>query len=542
MNASLNALRAPTARRLGTVVAVATLAAAGLFPAAAADNPDTRERAASPGTAIVRTSDGALRGMVEHGHREFLGVPYAAPLSRWERPTDVEPWDGVRDATEPGAECVQQATFWRPTSPASTTEDCLFLNVYTPREGKRDATRPVIVYFHGGGSVNGSSTDARPTRMAAWGDAVVVSANYRLGLMGDLYLPELDAESPDGQSGGNWSTHDAAQALRWVEENIDTFGGDPENVTVAGQSAGGGLVCRLLASTETDGLFDRAVIESAGSCGSGATKEQAAELGAELADHLGCTEVATRLDCLRSKPASDILSAQIDVGRAGPVYGGSDLPLDPPAAFASGEFQQVPIIYGSTRNEDRAFVYEQHDLVRQPLPGAEYEDEVRAEYGEDADAVLAAYPLADHDTPGTAWAQVQSDDRFCSAQSVPTALAGHVPTYAYEFQDETSPARPYMTVPPSFPIGSGHSSELPYLWQNDTEPLDRTQLRLSRLMIGYWSQFAATGDPNGKRLPEWPDFTQEETRLALQEGGATRALTGADLRAQHSCDVWEALD
>ncbi|PUB32305.1 para-nitrobenzyl esterase [Promicromonospora sp. AC04] len=522
------------------VMAVATTAATLLSTTYVQDRQIERGDQDRPGFTIVSTSDGALRGSVERDRREFLGVPYAAPPGRWERPTEVEPWRGVRDATVPGAECVQQAVFWRPGHAASTTEDCLFLDVYTPRDITKDA--PVVVFFHGGGSINGSSQDAVPARMAARGDAVVVSASYRLGLMGGLYLPELDNESPDGESGGNYGNLDKIQALRWVQDNAAAFGGDADNVTIAGQSAGAGAVCFLLASPSAEGLFDRAVIESSGSCGSTVSAEAAAARGARVAEHLGCTDESERLACLRAKPAEDVLAAQVDLGvGSSTVPGGADLPLAPADAFAAGDFNEVPVIYGTTRNEDRAFVYEQNDLVAQPLPASRYEATVRAEHGDAAEALLTAYPLGDFDTPGLALAQLGTDERVCTGQPVLDALATHVPTYAYEFQDETAPGRPYMTVPSSFPIGTGHSSELAYLWGSATgEPLDPVQLRLSALMIDYWTQFARSGDPNDRGVPTWPTADDGE-RLALQSGGRTEVMTGSDFRARHRCDVWESI-
>jgi para-nitrobenzyl esterase len=191
----------------------------------------------------VQTEEGTLLGLWQPGYRLFEGIPYAEPPVgnlRWRPPESLHHWTGVRPATQPGDECVQQAIFWRPGSPASWHEDCLYLNVYAPA-AETGAKRPVLVWFHGGGWVNGAGTDVQPTWLTAEGN-VVVTANYRLGALGYLALPALDAESADKQSSGQYGDLDKVEALRWVQRNIAAFGGDPERVTIAGQSAGAGSV------------------------------------------------------------------------------------------------------------------------------------------------------------------------------------------------------------------------------------------------------------------------------------------------------------
>jgi para-nitrobenzyl esterase len=191
----------------------------------------------------VQIEEGTLLGLWQPGYRLFEGIPYAEPPVgnlRWRPPESLHHWTGVRPATQPGDECVQQAIFWRPGSPASWHEDCLYLNVYAPA-AETGAKRPVLVWFHGGGWVNGAGTDVQPTWLTAEGN-VVVTANYRLGALGYLALPALDAESADKQSSGQYGDLDKVEALRWVQRNIAAFGGDPERVTIAGQSAGAGSV------------------------------------------------------------------------------------------------------------------------------------------------------------------------------------------------------------------------------------------------------------------------------------------------------------
>jgi para-nitrobenzyl esterase len=511
----------------------AAVAAVAMVPAAAAAQ-GTRP--------VVKAPDGSVRGTAAGAHRLFQGIPYAAPPARWGAPERVTPWKGVRDATRPGNECVQTAVFWRPGSPASWNEDCLYLNVWTPR--RVDRRKPVLVWFHGGGWVNGAGTDVQPARLTERGDNVVVTINYRLGAMGYLALPGLDAESGDRRSSGNYGDLDKIQALRWVKRNIAAFGGNPERVTIAGQSAGAGSVCWLGASPTAAGLFARAVVQSIGDCGV-IDHDTAISRSTAVATAAGCTDPGTIVACLRAKTPAEILDAQAASGVAlRPNSGGADEPLAPVEAFASGRFNRVPFIVGNTRHEARAFVYEGNDLVRQPLTPRKYEATIRANYGANAGRVLAEYPSTDYAAPGLALAAVQTDQRFaCGSVPVADALSKWVPTFTYEFRDETAPGRPYMVIPSSFPIGTGHTSDVPYVWQTETDrPLTRTQLRLSRLMIGSWSRFARVGSPNAGAPPTWPRYeTPRRLRIGLLAGGRTETITGAAYSREHHCAFWQSL-
>lgn len=225
------------------------------------------------------------------------------------------------------------------------------------------------------------------------------------------------------------------------------------------------------------------------------------------------------------------------------MVGGASQPLAPVEAFASGKFNRVPVIFGNTRHEDRAFVYEANDLVRQPLTAQKYEATIRANYGANADRVLAEYPVTGYAVPGLALAAVQTDQRVCGGVPVADALSAWVPTFTYEFRDETAPGRPYMVIPPSFPIGTGHTSDVPYVWQTETNvPLTREQLRLSKLMISYWSRFARVGDPNASGLPTWTrSETSRRLRIGFLPAGETEEITGTDYSKEHDCSFWQSL-
>src|SRR4051794_29170687 len=538
---SLSARQRPTAFRV-LALSVATMSAIALCGSSAQASAGPQVFHDRGDSLVVSTAEGLVRGSAQGGHRLFQGIPYAAPPARWKPPQRVTPWPGIRDATRPRKECVQPAVFWRPGSPASWTEDCLYLNVWTPRHV--DRRLPVLVWFHGGGWINGAGTDVRPARLTEWSGNVVVTVNYRLGAMGYLALPGLDAESSDGRSSGNYGDLDKIQALGWAQRNVAAFGGDPNRVTIAGQSAGAGSVCWLAASPAAHGLFGRAVVQSIGDCAV-ISHDTAVTRGRSFAAAIGCTDAATMIACLRAKTPAAVIDAQATSGVAWrPVVGGAAQPLPPLQAFSSGRFNRVPFIIGNTRHETRAFVYEGNDLVRQPLTAPAYEATIRATYGAAANRVLTEYPVPGYDAPGLALAAVQTDSGFaCNSVPVIDALSTWVPTFAYEFRDETAPGRPYMVIPPSFLIGSGHTSDVPYVWQSETNaPLTRAQLRLSRLMISYWSRFAQAGHPNARGLPAWPRYdTSRRLRVGFLPAGNTTVITGAQYASDHHCSFWQSL-
>jgi para-nitrobenzyl esterase len=489
---------------------------------------------------IVRTTGGAIKGIVASDYRVFNGIPYAAsPVGqrRWKPPRPASPWPGVRDASSPGSDCVQTAVAWRPAA-ASTNEDCLYLNVWTPRQANGRSELPVAVWFHGGGNVNGAGRDFRPVSMVRQGDMLVVTVNYRLGALGYLTLPQLDKQSTSGSS-GNYGLLDQIQALRWIRDNIARFGGDPARVMIAGQSAGAGAVCSLLASPLAVGLFSRAVIESGGDCAA-SSRPDAQRQDAAFVTALGCdaSDPAAVVACLRRKPASDILNAQQQAGTWGTVLEAGVLPREPQDAFATGAFHHVPVLIGGVAHEYRAFVYEQNDLVNQPVTAAGYVAAVRAAFGAKASAVLARYPLTNYSVPGAALAAVQTDSGFtCPELTSAGSLSGAVPTYVYEFRDETAPLRPYELVPSSFSLATQHSAELPYLWGSDTmTPLTSRQQRLSGQMIAYWAQFARTGSLDVKGLPAVPRYNPASHReVAFNSNGPQ--IVG-NMAANHQCSFW----
>ncbi|MFD9301377.1 carboxylesterase/lipase family protein [Streptomyces sp. NPDC060048] len=498
---------------------------------------------------VVETDRGPVRGRESAGNRTYEGIPYAAPPTgplRWRLPEPAARWAAVRDAGSPGARCVQLPAVG-PGGP-SGSEDCLFLNVTAPVGGPADegTGRPVMVWFHGGGFMNGAGDLYRPGRLAAAGGAVVVTVNYRLGIFGLFGHPALGG-APD------LALADQQAALRWVRANAARFGGDPGNVTVFGESAGGLSVCLHLTSPASAGLFHRAIAQS-GPCSlavpprswlptMGAYEPFVPEHrtvadGIAAAARLGCGRPSDEevLACLRGL-APGVLATPELMLRFSPVsYGTGLLPTEPRRALERGEFHRVPVVQGSTRDEMRIFLGQ--TLGAFPVPDAQaYRARLRAAFGARADRIEAAYPVAARPTPALALAAVLSDASFiCPQLRDSRALARHVPTYDYRFDDRRAPD--FTGLPPvaDFPYGASHGFELPYLFDTGLA-LSAPQRALSDRMTGYWTRFAATGDPNAPGSgPWWP---RSPAVLSLAPGPS--GIRPVDAAAEHHCALWDSV-
>ncbi|WP_431240824.1 carboxylesterase/lipase family protein [Mycolicibacterium aichiense] len=495
--------------------------------------------AAEPGPAVVQTAAGALRGAVAPGYRVFNGIPYAAapvgPL-RWQPPQPAVPWPGVRDATKPGVRCIQDTTY-DPDYGRPTGEDCLNLNVWTPDGASRSQQKPVMVWIHGGGFLNGSADIYDARWMATQGDIVVVTVNYRLGTLGFLADPAL---SPDGEV-GNYGLTDQQAALRWVRDNIAEFGGDPTKVTIAGESAGAMSVCDHLVAPESAGLFRAAILQS-GPCQAQADRPTAQQVSAEYAAAAGCTDPAAAAACLRALPTEALQRAPLYVGfgpdkLTGPVTGTDVLPVDPMTAFASNRVPRTPVLVGSNGDEFAMFAAIQYLKDRQLPP---YPQLMAKTFGADAAAVAERYPLQRYGgSVGLAYSAAVTDSVFaCPADRIASGLARTGPVYAYEFNDRTAPAPDPLRAAP-FPVGASHSLELRYLFDvGGARPLDPAQRMLSDQMVAYWSQFVKTGTPEVSGLPEWPEFGPDEAtgkRISLQTGELT---VTTDFSSRHQCPFW----
>ncbi|MFD2763881.1 carboxylesterase/lipase family protein [Micromonospora eburnea] len=515
-------------RTLGCLAAAALAATAiGVVPPAVA----------APGDpAVVTTDKGAVRGTVHGGLRSFQGIPYAAPPGRWTSPEPTAPWSGVRDATRPGPACAQPVGL--PIGVPSEAEDCLYLNVTTP--GRKGDDLPVIVWIHGGSMMFGTGDMYGPDRLAA--NAVVVSMNYRLGVMAFLTHPSLDGGSAYGS--GSLALEDQQAALRWVRANIARFGGDADNVTIMGQSGGGYAVCDHLASPMSAGLFDRAIIQSAPCATGGArTRAEAEADSAGVIKAVGCDDAADVAACLRSSETTvaDLLAAYGPWGEPRPVSGTPLLPLSPAEAFRTGRFHRVPVLVGVNHDEENGrYAGLELNSGGTPIPAEGYEPAVREEYGTDADAILAHYPLSGHDNSAGLALSTIGTDRNWATPTYDTAklLSRWTRTYMFEFAEEQTPW--YVGYgEPSFPWRAQHMAELAYLFDMDLfVPRTRQQDRLADRMIGGWTRFAEDGDPNGGGDGGWQRFTERRPHVQSLTSGRWQST---EFIRDHQYAFWSSL-
>jgi len=535
--------RAPLAAFCCTVLAALTLATASATAAKAG------VAAAVPGSGgdpVVTTSDGAVRGLAGSTVDTFLGLPYAAPPTgnlRWRPPQPATHWPGVRDATSFAPSCPQNPTANPFLPPAPTSEDCLYLNVYTPTL-RHGTSRPVLVWIHGGGLTQDAGRNYDPAQLAADG-IVAVTINYRLGALGFLAHPAL-APRPGGPA-GNYGLMDQQAALRWVQANIARFGGNPRDVTIAGESAGGLSVLAHLVSRGSRGLFQRAIIQS----GSFALNQQsladAEAAGEDLAAKAGCPDQTAA--CLRHLPVSTLLAAPSGAYIPG-VVDGQVLTEPIGTALAAGRFARVPVLNGTNRDEERIFVSFGRAISRgtnvqipeQSVTADGYQSDIASVLGVSsarAAAVAAEYPLTAFPSPVVAFSALVGDASFaCPALQIDRWTSGRVPTFGYEFNDDAAPLR--FTPPLAGPPVATHGSELQYLFGLPNAPVPGTlntgQQTLAASMQTAWVSFAARGNPATAAVP-WPAFGASGRMLSLIP---PQPQPETDFAARHHCSFWAA--
>ena len=488
---------------------------------------------------MVTTERGPVRGIATDTLRMFLGIPYAAPPTgnlRWKPPEDHVHWFMPLEATRFGNHCPQVASVF---GTASVTEDCLFLNIFTPNDEtfeRSSRSLPVMVWMHGGVFTVGESDDYVPTKLVQHG-VIVVTINYRLGALGFLAHRALSAESPDHIS-GNYGLMDQQFALKWVQRNIAAFGGNPNNVTIFGESAGGRSVFLQLASPLAAGLFHQGIVQSGAYFGLSVPALADEEShGEAFAASIGCSDQSAH--CLRSKSVKKIL-ANWGLFDSGANVDGKVLRQSPDSAFATGQFNHVPLINGTNHDEWRFFVALLFDLSGSPITADEYPAVVESMVGPDAaPLVLAEYPLANFDSPDLAVGAIGTDSIFsCPARAVDRVLFAQVPMFTYEFNDINAPE---VFLPPvTFPYGATHASELRYLFKLSWGgQLDGVQKDLSNDMIRYWAQFARSGDPNSQGVPSWPQY--DASTDELQSMLPPSPMPEFGFAADHKCDFWSRL-
>ena len=475
--------------------------------------------------APVKTGYGLLRGLADTATATcvYRGIPYAQPpvgKLRWRAPVAPEAWTGVREAREWGARCLQsgfmEAVNFDPSGKMS--EDCLYLNVWRPQ---KSGSFPVMVWIHGGGYTAGAGSTPMywGDRLAAAGDVVVVSINYRLNVFGFLATPEMQKEDQNG-SVGSYGSLDQVAAIKWVHDNVAAFGGDPENVTIFGESAGGWSVCTMLATPLNRGLIHRAILESGG-CMASAGLEKGFAQGRLTAERLGCPP--GDLECLRRLPAKTVLKkgtgGQLEGFVWVPHHDGYLLSDTPLSMIRAGNYNRIPFMAGSNKNEVDVVLNVMSDLRRaQP---ADYETLMKKYLGvNDAEAarLTRLYPLADYENTKKAFGRLATDAGLgCPTYLGLLAAAGGPPkTFYYRFDFDG------MILGKT--LGAVHSMEIPFVFNAlDRKPTSMLYPRkvkpeiqeLARTMQGYWLNFAKTGDPNGGGLPAWPAFTPEAQTMQV---------------------------
>ena len=464
----------------------------------------------------LSTPNGVLEGVVSADGkvRTFKGIPYAAPPVgplRWKAPQPAPAWNGIRKAADYGARAMQGRIYDDMVfNDSGPSEDCLYLNLWMPAD-QPASKLPVMVWIHGGGFIAGSSSEPRQDagNLSKKG-VMVVSFNYRMGVFGFLALPELSKESGHNAS-GNYGLLDQVAALEWVKKNIALFGGDPDNVTIFGESAGSFSVSALMASPLARGLFRRAIGESGAFFGDTIplkSRAQAEEAGVKFAESAFGT---ASVEALRAKPARELLDAALKPPMASfpPDIDGYFLPADCRSIYAAGKQSRVPLLAGWNQDESGFKSYFTNDA-----PTLEnFAARARAQFGTNADAFLKVYS-ATNDAQAKRAAGDFAGDRFIGYGTwkwIEMQLkTGESPVFRYEF-DQTLPL-PANATPGTEPTAP-HASEIEFVFRvlsSRRLPWRQQDRDVSELMASYWTNFAKTGDPNSPGLPPWPAYNSRD--------------------------------
>jgi para-nitrobenzyl esterase len=461
-------------------------------------------------TTTVEVAGGTIQGVEEDGIFSYKGVPFAAPPVgdlRWKSPQPVVPWQDVKKAEAFAPGPMQDTAFGAILGgPQEISEDCLYLNVWTGAK-KVNEKRPVMVWIYGGGfGIGMTSSPAYDGANLAKKGVVLVSVAYRVGPMGFLAHPELSAETSNGS--GAYGIQDQIAGLKWVRENIAKFGGDPSNVTIFGESAGGISVSMLTASPMAKGLFHRAISESGGSMSPPRmTLKQAEEQGKAYLSDLG----ADTIGAARALSAEEIQKNTTGMGNFWPVPDGVTVVENQYEVFQSGAFNDTPILVGTNSNEGGLF-------VNQPIKSEAFEKMVRDQYAAGAEILLKAYPHATDEEALQSARDIMRDSIFAWPTWAWASLQsrnGKNKAFVYYFDHRT----------PNSPEGANHAAEIPYVFGNlgtmgptGAGSVGSEDKALNDLISSYWINFARNGDPNGEGLPEWPAFGEIEQQVMYIDG------------------------
>ncbi|UVE17214.1 carboxylesterase family protein [Pseudomonas sp. LS44] len=520
----------------------------------------------------VKIDSGWVEGAVVNNARLFRNIPFAEPplgALRWKAPQPAAPWGGVLQAVGAGKICVQGGS---EVSPSLGEEDCLVLHVTSPTNATASSKLPVMVWIHGGGFQVGSARNYDATEYANQHNVVVVSTNYRMGAMGFLALDGLRSEAAD-QSTGNYGLQDQIAALQWVKRNVAAFGGNPGNVTIAGESAGAISVMSLLTSPKAAGLFHRAIAQSVlalGEQGEGSVHSMSTSLskGGDFAAQNGCPSGPTQVACMRGKSGAEIgqnsqfafsalqRAIETDLPWA-PTVDGVVLGDFPRKLIRQGNFHRVPVLIGSNQGEVKGPIGITEFVNNQRLTSDQYNTILQSL----APSVTwvgmrATYPVIGYGSPALAANALLTDATFaCATQSLRQDLMRYTQVYGYEFIDPNSePALGPASVAISNDTrGSSHADELAYLFNRQSPigyyltNMSVKQLELSGRMTAYWANFIRGGNPNGSGLPNWKAFSngvlglEREGVMMLEPGKAKMVYSSvllSDFNDDHKCLFW----
>lgn len=527
---------------------------------------------------IVQTENGPIRGFVsEEKIQIFLGIPYAKPPVhglRWMPPQKPKPWKAVKDTTHYSSACPQITTLGPFAGPTSSNEDCLYLNVFT--KGNTSSKKPVIVWIHGGGNFAGSAADYNPVDLVAGGsngsETVVVTLNYRLGLFGTFSTP---ATNNEGHLWGNYGILDQIAALQWVQKNIARFGGDPQRITLGGQSAGAYDTVANMLSPLSQHLFNRAIVMSSpGFAAEFPSAADALKHGVAFSHAAHCSEYNST--CLRNLSAARILQLQgapnmnSSFITGTPFVDGKIVPLQPSQAWKSGQFNKMPVIGGSTEDEATFFtgVTEYYSAplfygpAWKPMSKKSFTETVKpkafclwCQGSVMPEDISAHYKLNDdQDDPMETYQRLGSDIAKCHEQSVFKAWAGQIPVYAYDFTYNNAPF--YFPRMPGYKPGASHTIDIQFIFrdfhggtlgvnidQTTGQPrsLNAREQILADQMIGMWTQFAATGNPNGTGDTPWPQMHDTVQGKYLVQDLNISTINATTYRKKYQCNFWDSL-
>lgn len=541
------------ARRWRWLAALASVAcAAGLVAAAPSTAASAAASARCSAGTTVRTADGSICGTTAAGITTYVGVPYAAPpvgRLRWAPPQPVKPWTSTLKAVTTPPECPSPGFGSPPT--VTGDENCLYLKIEVPAGVKAGARLPVMYEIHGGGFI-GEANTSDGNNFVKVDNAVYVFVQYRLGILGFL------ADKALGPHSGDYGLQDQQAGLRWVRRNIAAFGGNPRNVTIFGESAGGASVCDQVASPTARSLFQRGISISGfynyqdnivwpkADCKSSYfTEAQAQAVGAKFAAKVGCGGSAHVAACLRAVPVAKLVEDAGTYenptagGTIGPIVNGTTLKMSPARAFATGQVNRVPLIIDVGADEFNGGVYSNSPggrVVVADTP-AQYRLLVREQFGRYAPRVERMYPLDEFISPFTAYRTIMADSAsVCPALRADKELSRYLPLYADIDEDASNPTDAFGSTEPLGALHSGTDG-----LAHDTAALSPDQAALRSQILAEEGHFNITNNPSAPNTPRWLPYRDGQLVMALRPASTSGLVPASVIASEHNCGFWNSI-